>query len=281
MGIAYNAGMDPADESRSKINVVRWADAAATKGEDFVVVEEPLEIRINESTLAVTMRTPGEDTALAVGFLATEGILQGRGDLYDVTRCAEPDYPDLFNIVTVYVSPECVPSDIALGRQRYATSSCGLCGRATIDAVRQMARLRVEPTPSSARILYGLPESMRQAQAVFSQTGGLHAAALFDISGHLVHLAEDVGRHNAVDKVIGSAFLESDWPPTDRILMVSGRAGFEIVQKACVAGISTVCSISAPSSLAVELARETGMTLIGFLRGTTMNVYSGAENLAG
>jgi FdhD protein len=271
--------MDPPDETHFKLPVVRWTAGSRSDAEDSIVAEEPLEIRVNDLPLAVTMRTPGDDLALAAGFLATEGILRGPDDLFDLTRCAEPDYPDLFNIVTAYVSPDRVPPDLTSGRQRYASSSCGLCGRATIDAVRGMSHGPVAGLTVSAAVLYDLPERMREAQRVFSHTGGLHAAALFRPSGDLVHLAEDVGRHNAVDKVIGRALAAGEWPPVDRILMVSGRAGFEIVQKACVVGIPVVCSVSAPSSLAVQLARETGVTLIGFLRGQTMNVYHGAEFL--
>jgi FdhD protein len=267
--------MESPEEARWSVAVERWSKQTRIEATDMVVVEEPLEIRVNDRPLAVTMRTPGDDSALAGGFLATEGILRNPSDLFDITRCAEPDYPDLLNIVTAYVAPSCVPEDLAAGRQRYASSSCGLCGRATIEAIRALAPATLSPIDVDPAVIYSLPDRMREAQAVFSQTGGLHAAALFDPAGKLLRLAEDVGRHNAVDKVIGKSLLEEDWPLSERILMVSGRAGFEIVQKACVVGIPVVCSVSAPSSLAVQLAKETGLTLIGFLRGETMNVYSG------
>jgi FdhD protein len=269
--------MEPSDASRFSVSIERWSQSSRISTEDSVVEEEPLEIRVNDVPLAVTMRTPGDDEALAVGFLASEGILRSTDDLFDITRCAEPEYPDLFNIVTAYVAPERLAADIESGRHRYATSSCGLCGRASIDAVREIAVANVVPISIEAHVIYSLPDAMREAQHLFSRTGGLHAAALFDRRGKLQVIAEDIGRHNAVDKVLGRSLLEGDWPPAERILLVSGRAGFEIVQKACVTGVPIVCSVSAPSSLAIQLARETGVTLIGFLRGTSMNVYTGAQ----
>jgi FdhD protein len=257
------------------VEVVRWAAHESRPDTDALAVEEPLEIRLNGMSLAVTMRTPGQDEALAVGFLVTEGILSSPNDLYDVTRCADPDYPDLRNIVDVYVATECVPDDLLTGRQRYAASSCGLCGKASIEAVRKLAP-PFQTTPAiTPAVLQALPDRMRAAQQVFERTGGLHAAALFDVEGRLLEVEEDIGRHNAVDKVVGRAFLGGVWPAEDLILMASGRAGFEIVQKALVARIPVVCSVSAPSTLAVELAYESGMVLVGFLRGETMNVYAG------
>ncbi len=225
------------------------------------------------------MRTPGDDEPLALGFLATEGIIRSFDDVWDVHRCTDTENPDELNIVEVTVNPELILDQPVSGRQRYASSACGVCGSTTIDAVRKMAApIRDAPTVSRA-IVSSLPDGLRSAQAVFEETGGLHAAGLFSLQGELLHLAEDVGRHNAVDKVIGKALRSGPWPLTQAILMVSGRAGFEIVQKALVSRIPAVCSVSAPSSLAVELARDSGMVLIGFLRGERMNVYSGAERI--
>jgi FdhD protein len=270
-----------AEPMHRPVEVARWAGQDSKQDTDSLAVEEPLEIRLNGASLAVTMRTPGQDEALAVGFLVTEGILNTPADLYDVTRCADPDYPDLRNIVDVYVAPHCIPSDVLTGRQRYAASSCGLCGRASIEEVRKLAAPFGQTPPLTPDILRALPGRMRAAQQVFERTGGLHAAALFDTTGGLLHVEEDIGRHNAVDKVVGRTFIGGAWPAEDRILMASGRAGFEIVQKALIARIPVVCSVSAPSTLAVELACESGMMLVGFLRGETMNVYSGQVTGAG
>ncbi len=247
--------------------------------DDDIVVEEPLEIRLNDRPLAITMRTPGSDEALAIGFLVTEQILTSREELFDVTRCADPDHPDLRNIVNAYVNPEGIPEDLFSGRQRYATSSCGLCGRAAIEQVTKSAPPISAPPEISRQVLYSLPDKLREAQEVFRRTGGLHAAGIFSVGGELLCLQEDVGRHNAVDKAVGRAFLDGRWPLDDVILMVSGRAGFEIVQKALAARIPAVCSVSAPSSLAVTLAREANMVLAGFVRGQSLNVYAGGNYL--
>ncbi len=257
------------------VPVERWRGTGGTPERDAIVVEEPLEIRVNDRSLAVTMRTPGQDEALAVGFLHTEGILHSREDLWDVVHCSEPDRPDHSNIVSVYVPPDRAPEDMHAGRQRYASSACGLCGKATIDEVLTAALPLPHNPRVSASVVYRLPDLLREAQTVFQRTGGLHAAGLFTAQGELLALAEDVGRHNAVDKVVGQALLRDIGPLDETVLLVSGRAGFEIVQKALVARIPAVCSISAPSSLAVDLARRSNMLLIGFLRGETMNVYAG------
>jgi len=259
--------------------IVRWSGDFRSESMDSVVVEEPMEIRLNGASFAVTMRTPGDDESLAIGFLATEGIVRSPDDIWDITRCADSENPDLFNIIDVYVPPDRVPEDIDGGRRRYATSSCGLCGKASIDQVRSTAPPLTSTPLLTRSVLISLPNRLRDSQRTFELTGGLHAAAIFALDGTLLHAAEDVGRHNTVDKVVGQALLKGPWPTIDAILMVSGRAGFEIVQKALVAGIPAVCSVSAPSSLAVDLARETGMTLVGFLRGDSMNVYSGANHV--
>jgi FdhD protein len=267
------------DETPMSHHVLVRRGPALAPAEDELVIEEPLEIRLNDRPLAVTMRTPGQDRVLAVGFLATEGILRGPEDLYDVTHCADPERPVLRNVITVYVAPERCPSDLDAGRQRYAASGCGLCGRASIESVQAAIPPVTSPLRVSASLLSCLPERLREAQPVFRQTGGLHAAGLFDREGRLLFAAEDIGRHNAVDKAVGQAFLGGEWPLRDTILMTSGRAGFEIVQKAAIAGIPAVCSVSAPSSLSVDLARETGMLLVGFLRGERFNVYAGVERI--
>lgn len=266
--------------ARSRVfSVERWSGDRQLTAEDCVVVEEPLEIWLNGNPFSITMRTPGDDEPLALGFLTTEGIIRSFDDVWDVHRCADPEHPEELNIVEVTVNPEQVLDQPVSGRQRYASSACGVCGSATIDAVRKMAEPIRDAPPVSRAVVSSLPQLLRSAQAVFEETGGLHAAGLFTPRGELLHLAEDVGRHNAVDKVVGKALRSGPWPPAETILMVSGRAGFEIVQKALVARIPAVCSVSAPSSLAVELARETGMTLIGFVRDHRMNVYSGAERV--
>lgn len=258
------------------VQVERWNATSTATIEDDIVVEEPLEIRVNEISLAVTMRTPGDDEALAVGFLATEGILRGPTDLFDIARCGDSESePDALNIVTAYVNPERMTSELHAARQRYATSACGLCGKATLESIRTLAP-KIKPIAGlKPDVIAVLPDSLRQAQQVFSRTGGLHAAGIFDPEGQLLYSAEDIGRHNAVDKAIGKALLAERWSLEDTILMVSGRAGFEIVQKALMAQIPAVASVSAPSSLAVALAKEHQMTLIGFLRGNAFNIYSG------
>jgi len=259
------------------VDVVRWRGPSRATDCDSIVIEEPLEIRVNDRPLAVTMRTPGDDEALALGFLVSEGILTTATQVFDVLRCADPDHPDLRNIINVMVEPALAPPSSELNRQRYATSSCGLCGRATIESVRHCAPPLPTPPHFDRGVLLTLPDRLRAGQSAFERTGGLHAAGLFNKEGQLLHLAEDVGRHNAVDKVIGLALHNGPWPPDETILMVSGRAGFEIVQKAAVARIPALCSVSAPSSLAVELAREMNLVLAGFLRGDSMNLYAGAE----
>lgn len=261
------------------VSVDRWSGVARSADSDFIVVEEPLEVRANDQTIAVTMRTPGQDDALAVGFLVSEGIILEPRDVWDVTLCANADHPDLHNVVTVYVPPDRVPTEEGRS-QRYAVSSCGLCGRAAIEAIAR-AYPPIASRPALSRsMVCALPDRMRAAQAAFERTGGLHGAGLFATSGELIGVQEDIGRHNAVDKVIGAAVLAGRWPLDDTILMVSGRAGFEIVQKALAARVPAVCSVSAPSSLAAELALSAGMILIGFLRGERMNVYSGGAHVA-
>lgn len=266
--------------------VIRIRDGAVSARPDTLVGEEPLEIRLGGKPLAITMRTPGDDFALAAGFLVSEGVLGGAEELANIVYCAgaTEDGSNTYNVVDVQLAPGVPVPDITLERNVYTTSSCGLCGKASLDAVRTTARWPLDAPASPARItpaaLSALPGRLRAAQRVFDRTGGLHAAALFGTDGELLDVREDVGRHNAVDKVVGRALQEGRLPLRDTILMVSGRASFELVQKAVMAGIPTLAAVSAPSSLAVDLAAETGLTLVGFLRGTSMNVYAGEERLA-
>ena len=223
------------------------------------------------------MRTPGEDHELAAGFLFTEGIIHRRGDVVEIGSCLTADEPE--NTLNVFLAPGVKLDFKRLVRHVFATSSCGVCGKGSIEAVHQSFP-PITPTFSvSPKVMASLPDRMRAAQPTFARTGGLHAAALFDRTGRLALLREDIGRHNAVDKVIGRAFLERKTPLDSHILLVSGRASFEIIQKALAARVQVVAAISAPSSLAVEFARESGQVLVGFLRGKTMNVYAGFERV--
>jgi FdhD protein len=246
---------------------------------DTLAAEEPLEIRVRGRSVAVTMRTPGHDAELAAGFLLTEGIIRHAKDVLDTAPCSATDADSQGNVLNVFLAPSVEVDFASLTRHVFASSSCGVCGKASIEAVHLQFPALKDRFKVSARTLRGLPEKLRAAQAVFEQTGGLHAAGLFDAKGALRVAREDVGRHNAVDKVIGHALLAGWLPMSRHILLVSGRASFEIMQKALAAGIPVVAAISAPSSLAVEFARASGQTLAGFLRGGTMNVYSHPERV--
>ncbi len=251
----------------------------ALKATDVLAAEEPLELRVRGRGIAVTMRTPGHDDELAAGFLLSEGIIRKRSDIAAVGPCLQSDAPQ--NTLNIFLAPGVKVDFKQLTRHVFASSSCGVCGKASIDAVRQQfpaieANLRV-----SMKVLTRLAETMRAAQSTFNQTGGLNAAALFDAVGGLFALREDIGRHNAVDKVIGYGLLNGQLPFDAHILLVSGRTSFEIMQKALAARVPIVCSISAPSSLAVEFARESRQTLVGFLREQSLNVYSGPERVRG
>ncbi|HEY8981354.1 MAG TPA: formate dehydrogenase accessory sulfurtransferase FdhD [Streptomyces sp.] len=264
--------------------VVRIRDGAVSARADTLVAEEPLEIRLNGRPLAITMRTPGDDFALAAGFLVSEGVLAHAGDLQNIVYCAgaTADGVNTYNVVDVRTSPGVVLPDITLERNVYTTSSCGLCGKASLDAVRTTARWGIADEPPlriGAGLLAELPDRLRAAQRVFDRTGGLHAAALFTEEGELLDVKEDVGRHNAVDKLVGQALRSGELPLSRCVLLVSGRASFELAQKAVMAGVPMLAAVSAPSSLAVDLAQETGLTLVGFLRGASMNVYAGAERV--
>jgi FdhD protein len=251
---------------------------------DSLAGEEPLELRVGGQSLAVTMRTPGADFDLAAGFLVSEGVITRTEELVTMRYCAgkDEDGVNSFNVLDLALADGVAPPDESVARAFFTTSSCGLCGKASIDAVRTRSafevrddRLRVTTT-----FLATLPQRLREAQKVFDKTGGLHAAALFDgDNGELLVLREDVGRHNAVDKVVGWALREGRLPLRGTILLVSGRSSFELVQKAVMAGIPMLCAVSAPSSLAVDLAEESNMTLVGFLRDPSMVVYAGADRV--
>ncbi|MER5872571.1 formate dehydrogenase accessory sulfurtransferase FdhD [Streptomyces sp. NPDC002044] len=265
--------------------VVRIRNGVAGVRPDTLVAEEPLEIRLNGRPLAITMRTPGDDFALAVGFLVSEGALGAAADVRAVTYCegAAEDGTNTYNVVNVQLAPGVPVPDITLERNVYTTSSCGLCGKASLDAVRTASRFpgaaAADPVRLSAQLLARLPDRLREAQKVFDRTGGLHAAGLFTAEGELLDVREDVGRHNAVDKIVGRALRAGRLPLTGAVLLVSGRASFELAQKAVMAGIPVLAAVSAPSSLAVDLALESGMTLVGFLRGPDMNIYAGEERI--
>ena len=262
--------------------VQRWNGSSSELTYDDLTVEEPLQMRMAGVDVAVTMRTPGHDHELAAGFLFTEGLLTSRGQLDSVAYCPADDGTPSPNIINVQPADRDLVNPQLWGRDFLATSSCGLCGKTNLGQVERAQQLI---TPLSHHftvpvdILYALPDKLRQAQDTFANTGGIHAAGLFDLEGNLLLLREDVGRHNAVDKIVGHALL-NDMLPLDRhILLVSSRASFEIVQKSLVAGIALLAAISAPSSLAVELARKSGMTLVAFLRQQRLNVYAGRERL--
>lgn len=263
--------------------VLRISAEGSTRRPDALAVEEPLELRVNGRALAVTMRTPGHDVELAHGFLLTEGVLGGPEDVRTARYCLGTDDEgrNTYNVLDVALAEGVAPPETGVERNFYTTSSCGVCGKAALDAVR--LKTRFSPAADDARttpaVLRELPGKLRAAQRVFDTTGGLHAAGLATVDGDLLAVREDVGRHNAVDKVLGWALLERRVPLTGHVLMVSGRASFELVQKAAMAGVPILAAVSAPSSLAADLAAEQGITLIGFLRGESMNVYTGAERI--
>jgi FdhD protein len=251
---------------------------------DALAVEEPLELRVGGRALAVTMRTPGHDVELAHGFLLTEGVIGGVTDVRDARYCdsVDDDGRNTYNVLDVGLAPGVAPPQTGVERNFYTTSSCGVCGKASLDAVR----LRSQHSPAgdevqvAAEVLAGLPDALRHHQRVFDRTGGLHAAGLFTADGTLLVVREDVGRHNAVDKVLGWALLQGRIPARGCVLVVSGRASFELAQKAVMAGVPVLAAVSAPSSLAVELADECGLTVAGFVRDGSMNVYTRPDRIA-
>jgi FdhD protein len=258
--------------------VTEWENGKATRVGDYLAAEEPLEMRAGRYSLGVTLRTPGDDKELVAGFLFTEGIISRREHLVALRLPGDAD-PER-NLVRVTLDSKVRLAAGSAARRFSAGSACGVCGKASIAQLKRRGLRRPEAaTLFDSEVLCQLPLKLREAQAVFGRTGGLHAAALFDPGGELLVLREDIGRHNAVDKVIGWAFLEGRLPLSGHVLLVSGRGGFEIVQKALAAGIPLLASVSAPSSLAVQLARELGLTLVGFLRGQRFVIYSGEERI--
>ncbi|MCS7476235.1 formate dehydrogenase accessory sulfurtransferase FdhD [Umezawaea endophytica] len=270
-----------------RVTVRRPVISFSPRGErrkiDALAAEEPLELRVDGRALAVTMRTPGQDVELAHGFLLSEGVITDLEDISTARFCegTGPDGENTYNVLDLALAPGVPPPDVGVERNFYTTSSCGVCGKAALDAVRLKTSFSPagDPCRVGVDVLTTLPDVLRTQQKVFASTGGLHAAGLFTSSGEPLVVREDVGRHNAVDKVLGWALMNGRIPLRDHVLMVSGRASFELVQKAAMAGIPVLSAVSAPSSLAVELAEEQGMTLIGFLRGDSLNVYTGAERV--
>jgi FdhD protein len=270
-----------------RVTVRRQVRKLSAHGErrraDALAAEEPMEIRVDGKALAVTMRTPGHDVELAHGFLLTEGVIGSREDIRTARYCDSVDDTgrNTYNVLDLTLAPGVPPPETGVERNFYTTSSCGVCGKAALDAVK--LRTRFEPGASSfavtTDVLAKLPDSLRLQQRVFASTGGLHAAGLFSEDGTLLVVREDVGRHNAVDKVLGWALLEGRIPLLGAGLLVSGRASFELVQKAAMAGVPLLAAVSAPSSLAADLAEENGMTLVGFLRGDSMNLYTGEQRV--
>lgn len=274
--------------STVETQIVSYDDGIAQRRYDRVATEEPLEIRMRAGkatrTVAITMRTPGADFELAAGFLYNEGVIANIDVLRGITYCVDPaiDAEQRYNIVNVDLYGRELPALDALERHFTTTSACGICGRASLDALHDRGLVAVDSELHvNAAAITALPLRLAAAQRVFATTGGLHAAALFDARGELVTLREDVGRHNALDKLIGWALLERRFPLRDHLIMVSGRSSYELVQKTISAGVPVLCAVSAPSSLAVDLARAFGITLVGFVRGNRFNVYAGSERIAG
>ncbi len=258
------------------VPIQRVEGSAATPFQDLLAVEEPLEILVNGRNLSITMRTPGNDFELAAGFLFTEGILAERDQIESIRHSRKAG-----NTVDIELKPGAEVDFERLERHFYMTSSCGVCGKASIEAL-QAGTCPTIPRDSpifEAAQIHQFPSRLREAQAVFNRTGGLHAAALFDVAGKLLSLREDVGRHNAVDKLIGTEMLAGRTPCSDRLILVSGRASFELLQKSVMAGIPILAAVGAPSSLAVEVAQRFGITLLGFVRDGRFNIYSGAHRI--
>jgi len=280
----------PGGTVRARVHVLDGGSEIVRR--DDLATEEPLEIRVSwrsgeaavTRTVAVTMRTPGADFDLAAGFLHGEGVIAGPDDLARIAYCTDADLgaEQRYNVVTASLRADLGQPDLGgLERHFYTSSACGVCGKASIESLRARRLVAVHSgLRIDASVLFGLPDALSGAQGLFARTGGLHAAGLFTVDGELVAAREDVGRHNAVDKLIGWALLEGRLPLRDLVLMVSGRTSYEIVQKAVAAGVPAVCAVSAPSSLAVAMAEEFGVTLVGFLRGRRCNIYAGRDRVA-
>jgi FdhD protein len=262
------------EERIAPVDVTRVAHGATTHNEDVLAIEEPLEIRVawedREKNISVTMRTPGDDEDLAAGFLFTEGLIRSAEEIQSIRHWGSP------NIVRVALSPGARIDTARLDRHFYTTSSCGVCGKTSIDAIRVVAQPLPPTPPIATEVVHQLPSVLEQNQSAFRATGGLHGAAICTATGDLLRIREDIGRHNAVDKVIGSLFRDGSTLLSGSVLIVSSRASFELVQKAIVAGIAVLAAVGAPSTLAVDLAREFGVTLLGFVRDQRFNVYSGS-----
>jgi FdhD protein len=281
---SWRSELDP--ERVMQTSVIHWQEGDYYEREDHLTVEEPFEVRIAHSSLATIMRTPGHDFELALGFLFSEVVIQEASDVLSLEHELDPDglpLPNVVNVVLRQREPEGVACTFPASFERHfvVSASCGLCGKNSIaDLLQSTPPLEPDTLRISSSTLYSLPQQLRSQQAVFKHTGGLHAAGLFTASGEMLLLREDIGRHNAVDKVIGHGLLHGDYPYKERILMVSGRSSFEIVQKVLLARIPCVAAISAPSSLAIELADKCGITLVGFLRDRSMNVYTHPERVS-
>lgn len=282
-----NTGEGTRRGSKTKTRVRVVEDGQIRARPDTLATEEPMEMRLvsgsRRQSIAVTMRTPGADFELAAGFLYSEGILSSWEEIHRISYCTDPevDAEQLYNIVNVELRGGLDYDLSSLERNFHTTSACGVCGKASLEQLEIHGCPVIPPGPEvEAETIRSLPDKLREAQGVFESTGGLHAAAIFDAGGELVALREDVGRHNAVDKLVGWALLEGRLPLTDHVVMISGRTSFEILQKSLMAGTPVVCAISAPSSLAVDLARQFEMTLVGFLRGERFNVYAGFERVS-
>ncbi len=280
---SWRSPLDP--ERVMQLNVTRWQNNEQQQRDDQLTVEEPFELRINHRSLAVIMRTPGHDRELAMGFLFTEGVIAHPDDVLTLEEDLDDDELPLTNVLNVTLRSKkqqdaLQTQPVAFERHFAVSASCGLCGKNSIaDLMTTTPPLELDTLRFSSAVLYELAARLRTEQAVFHYTGGLHAAGIFDEQGNLLVLREDIGRHNAVDKLIGHSLLHGSYPYRDRILLVSGRTSFEILQKALLARIPCVAAISAPSSLAVELAEQSGITLIGFLRDHSMNVYTHPERI--
>jgi FdhD protein len=278
-----------AQKSIKRIPVVKVTDSERIDTSDALAIEEPLEIRLEHGqkderqvkNISVTMRTPGHDDELASGFLFTEGIIKSRNEISSIAHCFIACAENKENVILVSLKDSAIPHLQNTERNFYTTSSCGVCGKSSINAIRTVSSFnqQKDDLSVSAEILYQLPEILKQHQEVFADTGGLHAAALFNLEGELLLVKEDVGRHNALDKLIGAA-LNNDWLSLNQnMLLLSGRASFELIQKAAMAGIKIIAAVGAPSSLAVELAEEFNITLAGFLRNKRFNIYTAANRI--